>query len=49
MNLYLFFALTWGKKTKQKQFIPKRTSNHHSFERYMKQFLPHFSWKKMIY
>ena len=43
-NFYNFLLMQQGKT---KQFIPKRSLYHHSFERYMKQFLPAFLWKKL--
>ena len=39
-NLYKFLLV---QQDETKQFIPKRISYRHSFERYMKQFLPAFS------
>ena len=39
-NFYNFLVV---QQDETKQFIPKRISHHHSFERYMKLFLPAFS------
>ena len=43
VNFYNFLLV---QQDKTKQFILKRTSYHHSFERYMKKFLPAFSLKE---
>ena len=44
MKISSIFLLVQQDETKQ--FIPKHISYHHSFERYMKQFLPAFSLEK---
>ena len=44
MKISRIFLLVQQDETKQ--FIPKHILYHHSFERYMKQFLPAFSLEK---
>ena len=38
-----FYNFLLAQQDETKQFIPKCISYHHSFEKYMKQFLPAFS------